>query len=439
MTTTLLASLNDMTLAQDLSSQFKARILPALPAPIQGLFGGGSRKHLFSQVNQRFLLFNDSLINLDSGQSTVIEASGKDLPARELAAAAKKLAASETLTGVMLYLQPSEFVATSLTMPGLDRELLLSALQLQVDNLFPSFSEKLAVTLGSDSKDSDEAPIALWFPENLMNQLFDEFAAAQLFLVAIAPRIALDSASAAIIDYDQNGGTLVQFSQGAVVNWLHINQFDMLDESLNQQWVSTLAGLQVNPLTLDSPANFTQFKNALPSQDYAFVPNGALQARRREEKSRNIKLAAVSAVVLMFLAAIPFLLQTIQFRSLASTLADYRAQSTGAREDQSVVVNFENQWGIITDFPVQDVQEAMFTLQTILLPDQLASLELNQGLIKIQGTSSEPQAILQRLEQDPMFTEVVFSRATNNSRYYIDLRLSTVNFEGYMVRYFPDE
>jgi hypothetical protein len=142
---------------------------------------------------------------------------------------------------------------------------------------------------------------------------------------------------------------------------------------------------------------------------------------------------------LMFLAAIPFLLQTIQFRSLASTLADYRAQSTGAREDQSVVVNFENQWGIITDFPVQDVQEAMFTLQTILLPDQLASLELNQGLIKIQGTSSEPQAILQRLEQDPMFTEVVFSRATNNSRYYIDLRLSTVNFEGYMVRYFPDE
>jgi hypothetical protein len=38
-----------------------------------------------------------------------------------------------------------------------------------------------------------------------------------------------------------------------------------------------------------------------------------------------------------------------------------------------------------------------------------------------------------------MFTEVVFSRATSNTRYYIDLRLATVNFEAYMVRYFPDE
>ncbi len=439
MTTTLLASLNDMTLAQDLSSQFKARILPALPAPVQGLFGGGSRRHLFSQVNQRFLLFNNSLINLDTGQSAALEVTGKELPARELAMAAKTLAASENLSGVMLYLQPSEFVATSLTMPGLDRELLLSALQLQVDNLFPSFSENLVVTLGSDSKDPDQAQIALWFPENLMDQLFDEFAAVQLFLVAVAPRVVLDSTAAAIIDTDQNGGTLVQFEQGALVNWLHINQLDMLDESLNQQWVSTLASLQSSPLTLDSPADFTQFKNTLPSQDYAFVPNGALQSRRREEKGRNIKLVAASVVVLMFVAYIPFLLQAIQFRSLASELADYRAQSTGAREDQAVVVDFENQWGIITDFPVQDVQQAMFTLQSILLPDQLASLELNEGLIKIQGTSAEPQAILQRLEQDPMFTEVVFSRATNNSRYYIDLRLSSVNFEGYMVRYFPDE
>ena len=45
---------------------------------------------------------------------------------------------------------------------------------------------------------------------------------------------------------------------------------------------------------------------------------------------------------------------------------------------------------------------------------------------------------LQKLEQDPLFTEVLFSRATSNTRYYIDLRLSPVNFEAYMVRYFPE-
>ena len=46
---------------------------------------------------------------------------------------------------------------------------------------------------------------------------------------------------------------------------------------------------------------------------------------------------------------------------------------------------------------------------------------------------------LQRLERDPLFTEVVFSRATSNTRYYIDLRLANVNFEAYRVRHFPDE
>jgi len=42
---------------------------------------------------------------------------------------------------------------------------------------------------------------------------------------------------------------------------------------------------------------------------------------------------------------------------------------------------------------------------------------------------------LQRLEQDPLFTEVSFSRATSNLRYTIDLRLSNVSFEGYRARY----
>jgi uncharacterized protein involved in outer membrane biogenesis len=110
-----------------------------------------------------------------------------------------------------------------------------------------------------------------------------------------------------------------------------------------------------------------------------------------------------------------------------------------ARQDQQVVVNFENEWGVISDFPDQQIRRAMYALQNVLSPDRLSSMEITEGLIKIQGTSSEPQALLQRLEQDPIFTEVIFSRATNNSRYYIDLRLSEVNFEAYMVRYFPDE
>jgi hypothetical protein len=78
----------------------------------------------------------------------------------------------------------------------------------------------------------------------------------------------------------------------------------------------------------------------------------------------------------------------------------------------------------------------MFSLQPLLYPDKLKSLEIMEGTIQIEGESSNPQAILQRLEQHPLFTEAKFSRATNNNRYFIEFRLSTVNYDGYMVRYF---
>ena len=140
----------------------------------------------------------------------------------------------------------------------------------------------------------------------------------------------------------------------------------------------------------------------------------------------------------MIISSIPFMLPFIEFQDVAKTLESSRLMSADARQDQQIVVDFENECGPINDFPQQSIRGAMFTLQNVLSPERLSSLEISQGLIKIQGTSSDPQAILQRLEQDSLFTEVIFSRATSNTRYYIDLRLSPVNFEAYMVRYFPD-
>lgn len=150
-------------------------------------------------------------------------------------------------------------------------------------------------------------------------------------------------------------------------------------------------------------------------------------------------VAAAAVAAALFLSSIPFLVQSIQFRSLAATLEAQRELSFEARQDQAIVVSFENELGPINDFPDQRVREAMFNLQNALSPNRLSSLEITDGSINIQGTSAEPQAILQQLEQDPMFTEVAFSRATNNDRYNIGLRLSTVNFDAYLVRYFPEQ
>ncbi|MGE4629905.1 MAG: hypothetical protein AAEC86_05625, partial [Pseudohongiellaceae bacterium] len=175
------------------------------------------------------------------------------------------------------------------------------------------------------------------------------------------------------------------------------------------------------------------------NQVYTFFPSGALSAHHRVERGRKLLSGAAVIVILLLLSVIPFVGQSIERTSLIASLEAQRDLSSGARQDQLVVINFENEWGPINDFPVQQIRESMFTLQSVLSPDRLSSLEISEGLFRIQGISQDPQALLEQLEQNRMFAEVAFSRATNNNRYYIDLRLSTVNFEAYMVRYFPGE
>jgi hypothetical protein len=433
-----------MSLLNTLKVQFQERLIPALPAPIREILEGGSKKQLLARINQRLLLVNNELIHLNSGRSEVIGEQALEKPFLEIspeqiASAASKLIGSVITEGVILYLPPSDFVATSINMPGVSKDNLMSALKLQVDNLFPSFADSLDLTLGGNSVANDANSIALWFVEKTTSSLFEAFKKVDLFLVAVAPRNLIDLDQSAVVDFDSRGGTLVELDNGSLSSWLHINQLDLHDAALNRQWLECLeTATSETLLNLNGIESFSLIDHSKTPGDYCFIPSGAMLARKKEEKGRNILLAAGAFVFLAMLSSVPFLIQSYQFRTLAATLATQRLESADARENRAVVVNFENEWGQITDFPLQELQQAMFTLQNILQPDQLASFELSEGVIKIQGTSAEPQAILQRLEQDPMFTEVVFSRATNNSRYYIDLRLSTVNFEGYMARYFPD-
>lgn len=435
-----------MSLMNSASATFKKRVLPALPKPLQQLIEGGSRKQLLAGIERQLLLVDGELIDIATGHSCSVTWGEADIEVQDsislwskaIAESAASLVGADNFEGILLYLPPSEFVSTSISMPGVSKDNLLAALKLQAENLFPSFDQPLNLTLGGQSNDIPSS-IALWFTEASTTELFKAFEKEKLFLVAVAPRNLIDSSSRAIVDYDSKGATLVELSGGSISSWLHINQLDLLNENLNQQWNDALAVQAKNKLlTFDGANSFKKLQHSKVPTEHCFITDGALRLSKKKEKKRNLALSTAAGVILLFLGAVPFIIQTFQFRTMAAELRVQREQSADARENRGVVVNFENDWGAITDFPIQEVQLAMFTLQNILQPDQLASLELSEGVIKIQGTSSEPQAILQRLEQDPMFTEVVFSRATNNSRYYIDLRLSTINFEGYMVRHFPD-
>ena len=434
-------------------SQLREQLTAYLPPQVRTLIKGASGRDLVRKIDTSFLLFDNKIVHLETRDAVEIEGTDALSIAAACAELLRTLSAEQRKECAALLLLPANFfVATTTTMPGVAKENLVSALKLQADSILPSLEEPLSLAINSLSATQGEEHLALWMLEITLSDLFDAFAAKDIFLAAVKPRFmngssetpsgANDKSGARIriLDVDEETETCVVIEDSILKAVLHVRKQDLQQEVFQQQWQETLAqDSSKNAIELKDAADYYSRIDAQANQEYCFFPYGALNATRRTAQGKQTLAAAAAVVALLFIAYVPFLLQSLEFRSLANTLEIQREMASDARQDQAAVVSFENEWGLISDFPEQRLREAMFTLQNILRPDTLTSMEVSEGLIKIQGSSNEPQAILQRLEQDPMFTEVVFSRATNNQRYYIDLRISTVNFEGYMVRYFPDE
>jgi hypothetical protein len=434
-------------------SQLREQLTAYLPPQVRTLIKGASGRDLVRKIDTSFLLFDNKIVHLETRDAVEIEGTDALSIAAACAELLRTLSAEQRKECATLLLLPANFfVATTTTMPGVAKENLVSALKLQADSILPSLEEPLSLAINSLSATQGEEHLALWMLETTLSDLFDAFAAKDIFLAAVKPRFmngssetpsgANDKSGARIriLDVDEETETCVVIEDSILKALLHVRKQDLQQEVFQQQWQETQAqDSSKNAIELKDVADYYCRIDAQANQEYCFFPYGALNATRRTAQGKQTLAAAAAVVALLFIAYVPFLLQSLEFRSLANTLEIQREMASDARQDQAAVVSFENEWGLISDFPEQRLREAMFTLQNILRPDTLTSMEVSEGLIKIQGSSNEPQAILQRLEQDPMFTEVVFSRATNNQRYYIDLRISTVNFEGYMVRYFPDE
>lgn len=440
--------------------QIPDRLRNSLPPRLRQVLLADARKELLNSLDTALLLFDKQMILLGSDQQVSVVSTSAD----DLASAARQLLPDVGRDfHLSLLLSPAEFVTTSQVMPGVSGDNLASAVALQVDSLLPANEQPLALAVNAGSAGRSEVVrsergdehIALWMRQARLDSLFAAFNEQGLFLAAVRPRVLAipsDEAETRILDESAAGITAVAMTHGMITQWLQVDAVDLEQKAFAEQWQQELKSHPTaQRVELRSAADYQPGQPGQPGQaghsgaeltantPYHFFPAGALQARRRIQRGQRLLAAAAAVVGVMLLSAIPFLAQTLQLRSAQAELADSRALAADARADQQAVVAFENEWGAIDDFPDQDIRQAMFTLQEALVPDQLTALEVSEGLISIEGTSNDPQAILQRLEQDPLFTEVVFARATNNTRYYIDLRLSPVNFEGYMRRYFPDD
>lgn len=415
---------------------------------------------LLRRVNVVLMVFDDRLYHLESGRWAELAGTAEqDAGAAGIASAAAGLLADAekaTANNILLLLPPADFLATPVNLPGVAAAAVRPALQLQADSLLPGYDDPLSLAVNTEDKtdtaDAGEPVTAFWLPTITVNALHHAFADQALFLAAVMPRPALLASqrdTVVIDDRDRQHQAILFCRNGVVRQCLQTSLADFDVPAFHDQWQTEIAVVTAAASGLVTLRSGDDYLHAMRQQigetrplsgsSYAMVPAAALAARHQFDKGKRLWLAAAALAAITALGAVPFLVQSFQLRSLGNTLAEQQQLAAPAREDQLAVRDFESRWGVLTEFPDQDVPAMLLALQAVVSPNVLTSLELDEGYISIEGESDDPQGLLQQLEMNPMFTEVDFARATSNNRYYIDLRLTTVNFPAYQEWYFPED
>ena len=224
-------------------------------------------------------------------------------------------------------------------------------------------------------------------PAGPTDGLFDAFTSQGLALAALAPRtLALVQSAQAYLLLDDDGrDTTFIRTRGVLEQWLQIQNAELGEPAFAEQWQEQLAAFEAEARqTLTAAQDYAVGQPLAVEPAYGFFPSGALTVSRQRTQRRQLKIAAGLLVGLLGLAASPFLAQSFELQMAIARLESNRELSVEARQDQAVVVEFENRWGAINEFPQQNVAAAMFRLQEVLAGEQLSSLELSEGLIRIQ-------------------------------------------------------
>jgi hypothetical protein len=420
--------------------------LPELGAKLRQYHAASAQSRLLASIDTTLVLFGDELINSANGESRRLTADDGLSMSGRIARAARSLLPG-TGAHILLLLPASDFIGTRFTLGVQGESLLRSALSLQAASLLPAYEKPLLLALNGQRGEG----IALWYPEEQATSLYQAFAAEGLALVALQPRVLaagtlLEGGSGNLSDEGEYQLTQVALQQGVVRSWSVVHRRDLDNATFREQWQAELADLEQGPRLALQRDYWGQLRIRLqPLPAYCFFPAGAIARGKQLLALQQRKAAALAAAVIVGLLILPFASNWVRSAMLEREVAALQDASTEARRSQAAVYEMDDTWGLLAEYPQQDVATLLQTLDG-LIDNSLSSFVLNKGVVDISGFSPDPALLIEQLSEQELFYNVGQSRGTSGSgasnrgdQFGIRMNVSGVDFPAYESKYELDQ
>lgn len=389
------------------------------------------------------LLHDDALIDIQTGQHQLLIDPNDPV---QVAQTARRLL-PQWNKPVALFLPPAAFVATSVHLPGVAQANLANALRLQLPQLLPGVTEKLLMSIPPTVR-PDGTYTILWLSTGYADALFSAFSQVGLMLKVLLPRplAAISNEPSQVFDQDSEIISFISFEDQQLTNWLILTREEYDDPHFCEQFDQITKPFQNTP-TLQIKDNINKWLQPtkdLPSEifKYGFTPplaEQAQQAERRRQKWLGVKaLAGVFGIFVLWATFWSW----HYIDKVDKRLKRLQAETKEINQVRSKVIELEEKISPITNFPNQDISGLLIYLNdTIPKNSWLTRLKVDVGHVEVEGVTSDPSSILEKLSQNSAFSEVAFNRQFDSQggtgKFGISFKLNGLEVKKYLEKYFP--
>ncbi|MES2604020.1 MAG: hypothetical protein V4603_03725 [Pseudomonadota bacterium] len=410
------------------------------------LLADSAHQDILATIKHSLVLHEDILLNTANGEYRQVAPAEGESREEALARAARQLVTPrDEVQGILLLLPTAEFISTRYHLALTGESMLRSALMLQAHTLIPAYEQELLLGLNGRSQEG----VALWYPARAAEALFLAFQAQNLFLAAVTPRtLALASndqreQDLVLVDEDATHVIQMELRAGALRSHFALAQTDLEQPEFAEQWQAESARVEPAQRIRSTSQEFwtTRREHIAPLENYCFFPKGAEQYGRKLLKQKQKRFAGIAAGVLVVLMFLPFLGNWMQMLYLDAQIASLRDDSADARRAQAAVYAMEDEWGVISEYPRQDVAEVLVKLNE-LINNSLSTFALEKGAVDITGFAQDPALLMEQLAEQEEFYDISQSRSSSGAdggergdRFGIRFSLSEVDFAAYEERH----